>query len=318
MEHLNLKSTIESIIEDLSNNRDIREFALKIQMVANKLKNPEFSVWVKNELEGYGDVKNLPPHRLLSTHILATVAVSQGFGGIMTMKNHRMPLSTLGDTDVIKMLTTVRVVDSVIALEERTKIEIKKNSTFGCALNEWEILQISKIYENSVINSAHKVIDITDFKNIIYKFKSTLLEIFMEFDEKIFNDELNFDVMTKRQEIKKVVNQTINAGQCFNNSSVILNDSPITMGDNNTVSISNQRKEELKGIIDKIETLSKNIESDREDIATEVAKIRLELDNTIQRPKVLRSAFNSLKGISTGIAANFLTPIIDEALSKLQ
>lgn len=314
MEKLNIKTMIESVIEDLSNNIDVTQFALKVKLIANKLKNQEFCTWVKNELEGYDSSAELPKYRTLDTQVIATVVIEDPIKGIMTLPNHIMPLIHIGDIDVIKKLLTIRITESVLSLEQGAKLEAEE---IGYSLTEWERSKISKIYSNSTIHSAHKTINQASLGQIVYNFKSKLLEMFMSFNDEIFNDELDFDIMVKKQEIEKVVNQTINAGQYFHNSSATFNDSPILTGDNNTINITQQTKNEIGAIVDKIEELSRDMDDDREDIATEIAKIRAELDSTAQRPKVLRSAFNALKGISSGVAANVLTPLINDALTKL-
>jgi hypothetical protein len=313
MEKLNIKAMIESVIEDLSNNVDVSQFALKVKLIASKLKNPEFSAWVKNELEGYDSKVELPSHRIIDTQIVATVLIQSGFN-MVTLTNHVMPLINLMDIDVIKQLSVIKINESVLSLEQGIKIQDKE---IGYSLTEWERSKISGIYANSTINSAHKTINQASLGQIVYNFKSTLLEMFMAFDDNIFNDELDFDIMAKKQEIEKVVNQTINTGQYFNNSSATFNDSPVVTGDNNTINMSSTIKSELSAIIDKIEELSNDVENDREDIAVEIVKIRQELDNTIQQPKLLRSAFNAIKGITIGVAANQITPLVNEALSKL-
>ncbi len=304
---------IESVIEDLSNNVDVSQFALKIKLIASKLKNSEFSAWIKNELEGYDSKAELPSYRIIDTQVVATVVISD-VRGVMTLPNHLMPLINLMDIDVIKKLSTIRINESVLSLEQGVKIQDKK---IGYSLTEWERSKISEIYANSTIHSAHKTINQASLGQIIYNFKATLLEMFMGFDEDIFKDELDFDIMAKKREIEKVVNQTINTGQYFNNSFATFNESPVVTGDNNTINMASTTKTELAGIIDKIEELSNDIENDREDIAAEIVKIRQELDNTIQQPKLLRSAFNAIKGITVGVAANQITPLVNEALSKL-
>ena len=51
MEKLDTKSMIESIIEDLSNNIDVSLFALKIKLIASKLRNKNLIHGLKMNLK---------------------------------------------------------------------------------------------------------------------------------------------------------------------------------------------------------------------------------------------------------------------------
>lgn len=314
MEKLDTKSMIESIIEDLSNNIDVSLFALKIKLIASKLRNKKFNSWIKNELEGYEKVDELPKHRIEDTEVIANLVISRGLGSIQ-LTNHVMPLANLQDLETIKELSTIKIMDSVISLEKNNK----QNAQIAYMLTEWEKCQIAKIYPNSIIQSVYKTIPENTFEDIIYKFKSTLLEIFIELDNEVFNDELDFDIMAKKHDIAKVVNQTINTQLYFGDQSInTFQDSPITTGNNNTISISIATKEKLESILSQIEEIKIDRDNDKEDIAAELEKIRLELSNTVQQPKILRSAFNAIRGIAVGIAANQITPLVNEALKTIK
>ena len=226
-----------------------------------------------------------------------------------------MPLANLQDLETIKELSTIKIMDSVISLEKNNK----QNAQIAYMLTEWEKCQIAKIYPNSIIQSVYKTIPENTFEDIIYKFKSTLLEIFIELDNEVFNDELDFDIMAKKHDIAKVVNQTINTQLYFGDQSInTFQDSPITTGNNNTISISIATKEKLESILSQIEEIKIDRDNDKEDIAAELEKIRLELSNTVQQPKILRSAFNAIRGIAVGIAANQITPLVNEALKTIK
>ena len=74
--------------------------------------------------------------------------------------------------------------------------------------------------------------------------------------------------------------------------------------------------QKLREIADQIEVLSVDVEADRESIAEEVAKIRIELDGK-KNPKIIRSAFNAIKGILVGVAANKITDLITTGMALL-
>jgi hypothetical protein len=205
MEKLNIKSLIESILSDLISNASVEVFALKIQMIARLLKNEDFALWANNELNGYKNNCNLPDYRILKTHVEANILIDNGVKAL-SLKKHNMPLYQLNKEDEEK-ISTVYVNDSVIVLE---KMSLKDN--IGFSLTEYEKYKLGKIYEYSTILSGCKPINPASFQNIVYKFKSKLLDTFMDFNENLFNDEIDFDVTSKQPDIQRIVSQYINAG----------------------------------------------------------------------------------------------------------
>jgi hypothetical protein len=141
----------------------------------------------------------------------------------------------------------------------------------------------------------------------------------MEFNETIFEDEIDFDIMAKKKDIDKIVQQTIHTGIFLSeNATANISSSAIIGGTNNNIQISHTAKAELESIVNKIEQLSEEIDADREDIVVEILTIRDELNNTIQRPKIIKSAFNAIKGITIGVAGNKITDLIDKGLEIIK
>ncbi len=114
MEKLSVKGMIESILIDLSENRPIDSYALKIQMASRMLKNEKLSNWLDKELNGYKDVKDLPEHRILKTQIIANLIIDNGIKGAK-FTNHEMPLYALGEEKADE-LSTLYIKDSLIKL----------------------------------------------------------------------------------------------------------------------------------------------------------------------------------------------------------
>jgi len=312
MEKLNLKGMIESVIEDISNDSSISTFIFKVQLISRYLKNKDFSQWVKNEVDGYSTNATLPEYRVFSTQIEADLIVEQPFKGILTLKNHTMPLAYLSK-DIREDISKIYLRQSLISLEETINSNAEGHIAF--TTSEYERYHLKKIYENSTILSAHKTFNKSDINLVIYKFKSTLLEMFCDFNDKVFNDEIDFDVMTKKKEIDKIVNQTINTGvYVADNATANISDSPTVGGQGNNVQISISKKKELEDLTSRIEDLANEVDDDRADIVDAILSIREELGNKTPRPRFLKTAFNSLKSIGTGVVANKITPLIDSAM----
>lgn len=312
MNSFDLKGMIEKIINDLANNTPIDEYALKIELIAKHLKNSRFSNWVKNELNGYDINTPLPPYRIIHTQIIADLFIDNGVKAL-SLKGHIMPLAQLGK-ELANEFSTIELRDSVISL---SKI-ITSDSPIGYTITEYERYHLNNIYAHSNILRAYKSLQQTDCLNVIYKFKSNLLDIFMEFNDTLFDNELNFEVMNKNKDIEKVINQVINAGVYVSeHSTASINNANIVGGEKNTINLTKEAKKDLLDIIKKIEILSQDIKSDHEDIANEITRIQVELNNTLQKPQIIRSALNAIKGIAIGIGANQITPLVNEALDKI-
>ncbi len=316
MEKLSIKGMIESIISDIARNELIENYALKLKVIAHHLKNENFSVWLKKELEGYDLSDNVPECRNIVTEIRANIFIDNGFKNA-TLTDHVMPLIYLG-ADLARKMTEVKIVQPVTGLES-----LSREENLHFTVSEYERYKLSEIYKNSTILKAYKPISKTACENIVLKFKSTLLEIFMEFNDTLFNDELDFDLMTKKKEIDNVVSHTINAGVYMTgNATAEIKDTQIVVGDDNNIQINSTIKKELENIVDQIEILSNEVEDDREDVAIEVAKIRTELMNISQRPKLLKSAFNSLKGIAQGVTIEVvkdkIIPLVNKGLAVIK
>lgn len=315
MEKLNVKTLIESVLSDMANNTTIDTYILKIQMIARLLKNKEFSLWINKELNGYGETDIIPTHRILQTRIVANLIIDNGVKA-MSLSNHEMPLYTL-EADKSKKMSTINVTYSIAALSKL--ISSSTDNEICYSITEYEKYLLNTIYDHSNVLSAHKPVMIADFEYIIHKFKSTLLDLFMELNDTLFNKEIDFDAMSNKKEIEKIVNQTINTGVYIaEKGNAQFSDSTIVGGSNNKVQINSQSKEKLSQIIDKIEDFAKDIEDDREDLAAEIAKIKMELDGQFQQPIFIKSALNAIKGIAIGVSANNITPLVNSALEILK
>ena len=62
-----LKSLVDSVISDLTENKSIESILLKTQTISHYLKDEEFTNWIKHELNGYGDDEYpLPNYRKIN------------------------------------------------------------------------------------------------------------------------------------------------------------------------------------------------------------------------------------------------------------
>jgi hypothetical protein len=270
------------------------------------LKNEKLTSWVDKELNGYKNIEDLPEYRIVRTRVIANLIIDHGFKSA-TLKNHEMPLYHLG-VEIAKKMYTLYLRDSIIVLNNLTSNEANEGEIIY-PITEFERYQLNRIYENSNILGAHKPISVAVVDIIIHKFKSTLLDIFMELNDTIFNDEIDFDIMAKRNEIEKIVNQTINAGIVnMGNGTVSANDSTNIGGQNNTVAINNEQKGEIEKLVVQIKEIAESFEDEKEEVLNELARIITQLDKPAPKISIISSAFQTINGILMGVAANAATP----------
>lgn len=312
MEKISLKGMIESVIEDIANKASIDTFIFKVQLIGRELKNEKFTQWIKSETDGYSLDATLPEYRIFSTQIKADVLIEQPYRGMLTLSAHTMPISSL-PKDIAAKMSKIYLRQSVISLEEMVSSDNEKEIAFSTS--EYERLQLRKIYENSTIMRAYKTFNKSDINLVVYKFKSILLEMFCDFNDKLFNNEIDFDIMKNKKEIEKIVNQTINTSvYVADKSTANITDAMLIGGQGNNVQITNEPIKKLSDIVNEIEKLANEIDADRTDIADAIISIREELDNKMPRPKFLKTAFNSIKAIGTGVIANKITPYVNSAI----
>lgn len=313
MKETSLKVMIESVITDLANNEPINNYALKLQMISRNLKNETFSNWLAKEVDGYKNEDTIPAYRILSAQVRANFIINQGFVKTQ-ISDHYIPLYPLGK-ELAKEISTIKILDSIISL---TKF-VASNKPLAFSTTDYEKQKLSSVYENCTILSAVKPIQQADLELIIHKFKSIILDMFMEINDTLLEDKIDFYIMAKKKDIDKIIQQTINTGVYLSENAVAnINGSTVFGGIDNKVRINDQAKSDLEGIINKIEQLSQDIEADREDIANEIYTIKVELNETIQRPKIIKSALNAIKGITLGVAENKMTDLIDKGLEIIR
>jgi hypothetical protein len=290
---MKIKTLAESIIEDLTKNVSITQIFNKVQVLAHHLKNDEFSQWVKNERDGYDDTAAIPTYRRV---MLPICIVAHNIHQRVT--NLELPFGFLNDEEWEEQIRTYNCCDR-LSMIERFASNQNENKHAHITLSDFVINYIRQHYiqKYTVLETAYLMVQSEFFVGIIDAVNSKLLEFMLQMNDQI-GETIDFDVMTKKKEIDRIFNQTINAGVVHTgDGQITLDNSTIVGGQNNTVDIDNSTKQQIADIVNQIESLSSDIQTDREDIATHIVEIRAELENKVQRPKWLKTAFNAIKGI---------------------
>lgn len=292
MNESNIKNLIESCIFDLMNNQPISKIFLKMQTISFYLKNDNFENWFNNEKNGYKYADELPNYRKSNCEIFSNI--NNPFKGLYT--NYHIPADQIVDDTVRKHIREMLFFESIVELENISqsseKTSIKKYIP-GFAYGEIQKILSPGYY----IDAVWQTVSQSTVTSIVESVKSKILQFFLEMNEQ-FNNDINFDVMIKKKEIDKIVNQTINAGVYINDGNANVSNSNVIGGHDNNVKIAEDLRQQIDDIIKRIET----IEHDETEIAEIIYEIQQELEKKRPIPLVLKRCLQALKSFSSIVA----------------
>ena len=306
-----LKSLVDSVISDLTENKSIESILLKTQTISHYLKDEEFSTWIKHELNGYGDDEYpLPDYRKINC--IVKVDISQPFGRMA--KNYPFPCEYIKDDKIRERMTHMAVFESLSEIELMMKDD-KHGNDLTMAVPQYIVQNYMAKYVEGYILVANQHINMNNIQAVISKFKSLLLTFFLELNDKM-NWELNFDVMATKQIIKQImITNNINAavvateGSTISTGAVSVENSHI-----GNVAYSNEQKEFLSVLKD-IEKLVK--ESGNQDLKDSVDIVKAETQKPKWNKKLMTMGLNAIKGIANGFVVKGLMTLVEKAIVVL-
>ena len=303
-----LKSLVDSVISDLTENKSIESILLKTQTISHYLKDEEFTTWIKHELNGYGDDEYpLPDYRKINC--IVKVDISQPFGRMA--KNYPFPCEYIKDDKIRERITHMAVFESLSEIELMLKDD-KHGNDLTMAVPQYIVQNYMAKYVEGYILVANQHINMNNIQAVISKFKSLLLTFFLELNDKM-NWELNFDVMATKQIIKQImVTNNINAavvateGSTISTGAVSVENSHI-----GNVAYSNEQKEFLSVLKD-IEKLVK--ESGNQNLKDSVDIVKAETQKPKWNKKLMTMGLNAIKGIANGFVVKGLMTLVEKAI----
>ena len=303
-----LKSLVDSVISDLTENKSIESILLKTQTISHYLKDEEFTTWIKHELNGYGDDEYpLPDYRKINC--IVKVDISQPFGRMA--KNYPFPCEYIKDDKIRDRMTHMAVFESLSEIELMLKDD-KHGNDLTMAVPQYIVQNYMAKYVEGYILVANQHINMNNIQAVISKFKSLLLTFFLELNDKM-NWELNFDVMATKQIIKQImVTNNINAavvateGSTISTGAVSVENSHI-----GNVAYSNEQKEFLSVLKD-IEKLVK--ESGNQNLKDSVDIVKAETQKPKWNKKLMTMGLNAIKGIANGFVVKGLMTLVEKAI----
>lgn len=306
-----LKSLVDSVISDLTENKSIESILLKTQTISHYLKDEEFTTWIKHELNGYGDDEYpLPDYRKINC--IVKVDISQPFGRMA--KNYPFPCEYIKDDKIRERMTHMAVFESLSEIELMMKDD-KHGNDLTMAVPQYIVQNYMAKYVEGYILVANQHINMNNIQAVISKFKSLLLTFFFELNDKMDWD-LNFDVMDTKQIIKQImITNNINAavvateGSTISTGAVSVENSHI-----GNVAYSNEQKEFLSVLKD-IEKLVK--ESGNQNLKDSVDIVKAETQKPKWNKKLMTMGLNAIKGIANGFVVKGLMTLVEKAIVML-
>ena len=316
---------INTIIKELVDpQKKLKDTLLKVQVLAFKIKNPKLKEWVDNELNGFIG-KEVPAYRKIPFNVFGNLIQDRGFGGMMTNKNHALPIEYL-EKDLMEAMMSVAMNSSVSELEHM----IEKGGNYRINIPHFIHNEITKILSNGwVVDSAWQKISLNSVEGIISAIKSNLLTFLLELADQIGENE-KIDIMEYKKKIDNLFDKTIGnlSGETINISIGTDNVQTVSTGDNAKLNVGKGKEvtqtinvvvlqelnkfiEELKPQLDKLSLEA----DDKADIINEISRIETQLCRQQPRYPIINEALKVVNGILIGVVGNAMTPAILERLS---
>lgn len=313
---MDIKKLIEDVITALANNFTLDSVSSRVQVISRLLKNDRFRKWVDCEfVHGYKSDEETPEYRIMYiAGVRASYVAPAGFGSMVKYTNQQIPIENLG-AERYKKIAKIYVWDTVSIIQNA----IKPDEDIYLAVGPHESADIQEVLGHCQIMNMYKVVSSQQYQRIVDKTKATLIDFFLELNETILDNEIDFNVMTKKNDIERIVNNTIYASVVnTGEGSVAISDSTVVGGKDNQVSISSDVKQQLNNIISQIEALAQEVDDDRTDIAEAIIAVKEELNADRIHTTFLRLAFNAIKGAISGLADTGIEKLAEQAIKLLQ
>lgn len=307
---MDIKKLIESIIEDLVNDVPISKILLKAQTIAYTLNNEEFKKWIEQEQNGYPNKKSIPDYRVIPCSIKVDIALP--FQRIY--RNYLIPSDFIQDKQDRDFLCVARITESISSLENMiTDLDSQKTLAMIVPGFLWPSLNKCLDNDASIIAACQEIAP-SSVKGVVDSFKSKLLKFFLELTAQI---EIDLNVMTNRDKISNIMNQTINTGVYNAGGDVSFSASSVVGGQGNNVSITPEVKNEIESLLRQVDELRQNVAADEEDIAEVVTEIRSELESANPSKRILKRGLQALKSFNTVVVEKTIEYGIDQILMNI-
>ena len=302
---------MEELIKGLGADKPINGILLKSQIVASELNNADFSEWVANEQNGYPDAKNLPEYRVLGAIVKADVFVP--YGGYVY--NKIIPAGIYDHELINDCMGHVRIIHSLSEIEGICD-QRKNGDMLSFSLPAMAYSEVNK-YVNGQVQRVWQEFPVSALSHIVDVFKSKLLDFFLKLNKEIKAgiDFSQISSQENQQKISQIMNNTYNINAAVANTGSGSISTGNVSASNFQITPSEDKRCQMNDVIEKIENVIK--ESNDSDMNEAIVTLKEETKKTSWNSKIIRMTLNAIKGISTGVIANQLTPIVAQGLALL-
>lgn len=303
----NIKSLIDSVIVDLSENKSIEAILLKVQTISFYLKDDDFSSWIKHEQNGYGnDTYPLPDYR--KVNCVVKIDVSQ-YGSMA--KNMMFPCEVINDDKICERLTHMPVYESLNEIEQMTSNKNAGNDLIMAV--PWNLVQNHfATFVNGNILVANQHINMSTIQAVVSQFKSKLLAFFLELNENM-DWSIDFDALANKNVIKQImVTNNINAAVvATDGSSITVGDVKVENSQIGNVTYSDKQQEFLS-LLDEIDKLICNVTNN--DLKDSLELVKVESNKQSWNKKLMSMGLNAMKGVANGFVVEGLMELVDKGI----
>lgn len=301
---MDFKQLAENILNDLMGNTSITDVLLKTKIFASLRNDVELLSWINKELNGYET--EVPSYRNLTAGI--KIQIFKPFQGYFSMNFN---LSLIQNDSIRDIMSKMPFYSKLGELEDM----VSGDDGDGIIARDLPLVgygQIAK-YIYGDIQQAQQYVSKAAVKQIVVSVKSILIDYLLKFNEEETIDFISFAKSQPTMVTNNITAAIVNTG----NGSIDASNSTNVVGDSNNITISSQK--ELLDIIDKLDLIALEMKDEK---YSEISMdIRSELNSPSPSKKFLTRCFQAIpsviSGISTGIIANEITPLIEKALSLI-
>ena len=172
-------------------------------------------------------------------------------------------------------------------------------------------------YVNGQVQRVWQEFPVSALSHIVDVFKSKLLDFFLKLNKEIKAgiDFSQISSQENQQKISQIMNNTYNINAAVANTGSGSISTGNVSASNFQITPSEDTRCQMNDVIEKIENVIK--ESNDSDMNEAIVTLKEETKKTSWNSKIIRMTLNAIKGISTGVIANQLTPIVAQGLALL-
>ena len=307
---MDLKSLIESLIVDVAYDEKMQKISSKAHIISSLLDNAKFKVWVNNELvKGYVNYADLPDYRKLKAmNIIASYIAPNGYG-VGHYTDVPVPIENLGK-EISDLIYSVIIFDALPILEKT----IITGDNVCYSLNSNEKYFVQKVLGRAQIMSVYKQLSLQDFINVSETVRHQLLEFLLVFNKTLFNNNIHFDLMDRKEKDKRINNiyaSIVHTGTGYINANASQN--TVT---GNIAAGNDQWKYDVEKLLVEIESVNL-CKDEKEEIKQCIADIRYELSLESPSIKVIRKTLRALKSFGSIVMEKIVETGIDRIINIL-